>query len=651
MNHTFLSASITYEISSSSAGVLTTKSCMKKDKVIFDSPSSHIFMPKMDRLEGFKKLKRWFEVHVTKRRLFLVIVIFGFLLYVGPGAARWFSGPRKVVDDVVERCMEDRLTSFYSDALEYDANIVHSPPHDSEHAYLPYVGNGMFGIPIKFESSILIRNGRTLSLTVPIRPLVTVSLAGQFSEATVVRYLDGVVYRYQCMRMGLYVKHQYYAHRTIPGLLVQEIKVVNPSDMNLNLEVSQSSPPESWLSTTNTIRLAHGANQVEFKVSEGLVDVGSHEVVAVAAVSSSVPSLLEVKARSHANIVVYSAIAYSTPFSSHEYHAIKQDIERQAVQYMKDALSKTTSTLRHDHAVVWNQLWSTGLRISESLAAGALNGHLINATMYHVLSQSPSPYHAETATSESKAQVMRSLAYTEGCYSSYHTLQAENLWKGLSTLSEINDVVSRWILTLEKQGCHSLVKAGALGVAQAMVLSFGGLRFSKQHLEFNIHPKDLHRDLDFRRLSYGNSSHVNISVVVQEDNHAVLYVALDRSDKNYYACDGGCLDKPVQLGPEKIQFPVKLTDPVTAILYVTYDRQHMEDLRHAIHVKEIVEAPALEHHVIALHKHGHHLGGLPNLFWVSIGVLIVVFHLFLFKLIYNEYKGSSDKFRARYGKL
>lgn len=36
-------------------------------------------------------------------------------------------------------------------------------------------------------------------------------------------------------------------------------------------------------------------------------------------------------------------------------------------------------------------------------------------------------------------------------------------------------------------------------------------------------------------------------------------------------------------------FPVKLTDPVTGILYLTYDKQHMEDLKHAIHVKEILE--------------------------------------------------------------
>lgn len=48
------------------------------------------------------------------------------------------------------------------------------------------------------------------------------------------------------------------------------------------------------------------------------------------------------------------------------------------------------------------------------------------------------------------------------------------------------------------QGCHNLVNAGALGVAQAMVLSFGNFRFKNQHLEFNMHPQFLHRDFHFR---------------------------------------------------------------------------------------------------------------------------------------------------------
>lgn len=40
---------------------------------------------------------------------------------------------------------------------------------------------------------------------------------------------------------------------------------------------------------------------------------------------------------------------------------------------------------------------------------------------------------------------------------------------------------------------------------------------------------------------------------------------------------------------EKKKFPVKLTEPLTAILYIASDKEHIEELRHAIHVKEVVE--------------------------------------------------------------
>ena len=84
----------------------------------------------------------------------------------------------------------------------------------------------------------------------------------------------------------------------------------------------------------------------------------------------------------------------------------------------------------------------------------------------------------------------------------------------------------------------------------------------------------MHRDMmSFRRLSYGNATHLNISVHVGEDNKAQIYSALDRSDKNYYACDAGCLDPPVKLINSLLPFPVKKTDPRTAVLYITADKQ------------------------------------------------------------------------------
>ena len=42
------------------------------------------------------------------------------------------------------------------------------------------------------------------------------------------------------------------------------------------------------------------------------------------------------------------------------------------------------------------------------------------------------------------------------------------------------------------------------------------------------------------------------------------------------------------------QFPVKLTEPLTAILYITEDKQHMVELHDALHVKEVAEGKCLK---------------------------------------------------------
>ena len=77
--------------------------------------------------------------------------------------------------------------------------------------------------------------------------------------------------------------------------------------------------------------------------------------------------------------------------------------------------------------------------------------------------------------------------------------------------------------------------------------------------------------------------------MVKDDNKAALLVALDRRDRDYYACDAGCVDPPARLSTQYKQFPVKLTEPLTAILYITADHQHMRELKEAIHVREIAE--------------------------------------------------------------
>lgn len=57
------------------------------------------------------------------------------------------------------------------------------------------------------------------------------------------------------------------------------------------------------------------------------------------------------------------------------------------MQVLKRAVTGNIKRLRTDHSLVWKDLWSSGFFISHSKAESALNGNLINATLYHVLSQ------------------------------------------------------------------------------------------------------------------------------------------------------------------------------------------------------------------------------------------------------------------------
>lgn len=499
-----------------------------------------------------------------------------------------------------------------------------------------------------------------MALSLPFAPIVSIAKNQEtVKEVIVVEYVNGLVNRFQCFD-DYQVKYLYYAHRNYPSVFVQEIQIKNYRNQLVDLNLVLPRIIGDWsVATSQVIKIQHGSKMVDYQVITGYVSqLTNNKITAVSIVYRLIPRVLTLNKRGNTNLNLLTTINYSKPIVKEQYAQQKDVVEKAAIDAMKKVLEEHGTeaagdalfAFRKQHTTVWNSLWQTGFYISPSKAENALNGDKINATIYNVLSHTRAYEFEESITPQRKNQIAHDLTYAEGCYDSYHTLQAENLWKNMRTLEEANVVVQTWMLTLEKQGCHNLIRAGASGIIQSMVLSFGGFRFSNQHLEFNIHPKFLHRDFTFRRLNYGNMTHVNVTIKVREDNKAEIEVALDRSDRNYYACDGGCLDTPIQLGQDRKIFPVKLTEPLTSILYITSDKQHMEDLRHAIHVKEIVEAPAHEHHVIFLHKHGSNLGGLPTFFWIAICAIIVIFHVFLCKLIVKEYCEPPEIKRYRYSK-
>lgn len=614
----------------------------------------------MSRRAGdvLRRINRLADGPMTRKKLVILVLVVIFLcLYAGPTILNWLFGPESTKGHQ-NVCVKNFMNPFETGLNEYDVYVRQeslAAMNSLSHNYVPYVGNGLMGLALEHVPHLNIKHGRTLSLPLYYHPLYVID-DYEIKEFTVAEYKKGIVHRFQCSNSGLQASYQYYAHRTIPSLFVQEIWINNPTSTDKNLRLTTPRVSDWPTSVMQTIKLHQGVDAKEYEVVTGMIPIpDSENVIAAAVVCRKMGNTLRVEARDGLDILILTTVQYSKPIQKSEYASQKDIVEKKAIEEMEKAIALTgdrtaVKKLRENHARVWQGLWYTGFYISDSKAEGIINGDRINATIYAILSQVRSYEHEDNIKASTKSDIMRSLTYSEGCYEGHSTLDAFNLWKPLNSLSNLNTVASIWLLTLEKQGCHNLLKAGASGVNQAMILSFGSLRFSNQHLEYNIHPSKLHRDFLFRRLNYGNMTHVNISVIVQEDNKAAIFVALDRSDKTYYACDAGCLDSPVQLGPYRKYFPVKLTEPLTAILYITADKQHMEDLRHAIHVREVVEAPAHDNHVIALHKHGHSLGGLNPLFWISIIVLIVVFHLFLCRIIMNEFCDNGVSYRRLYNK-
>ncbi|CAG7825676.1 unnamed protein product [Allacma fusca] len=600
-----------------------------------------------------RRLKRYVDVNYSYRKLFLIVVgVFALIWILG---FRLFPSEAPSVQEPAADCLTRKLYRFADESANYDTNIIHNPPLPEEKNYLPYVGNGYLGVGLYEEALISIKpqNGRTLSAALPFRPFVRVSVMDEEfrREAVISQYGRGTVHRQACIEFGhgdsLETLVRYYAHRTYPTVLEQDVTIKNPGPTEAIVEFEQlgwtGDPP---FTTGDVKKIQQGDEELSYLLGSGVIEINK-KLIGVAIVYKKVPNALTVKAKSSKSIRFITVVNYAYLSNRKEFETVQVNLMNKSEQELKRALSHSMQKFQDRHETAWQDLWSTGFYISPSRAINALNGDKINATMYYVLSQVRDPLHEVDVLPTQVTETKAVLSYSEGCYGGHHTLQAPSLWSNLETQSDVLSVTNLWLLTLEKLGCHNLLRAGAPGVMQGMVLSFGALKFSNQHLEFNTEPKDLHRDYLFRRVWYGNATHVNISVKVEADNKAVLFVALDRSDKDYYACDAGCLDSPIELSTEKKRFPVKVTDPATAVLYITSDRRHIEELRLSIHVKEVIEAPAHENHVISMHKHGSGYGAMSTMFWVSISLLIILFHLFLFHLVYTEYFGSQDKFRTR----
>ncbi|KAI4877460.1 hypothetical protein NFI96_034586, partial [Prochilodus magdalenae] len=530
-------------------------------------------------------------------------------------------------------CLQSDINRWTA-LVDRGEGIVNTPQMKES---VPFVtGNGHFLVDVDSNKLWVTSSSQPGSAPVhqtEFSPIVRWKISGRRSEAQakMLWYRKGSVLSSRCVLLDssqssrdcVIVREEYIAHRSRPNVYLQRVHISNPTDKAVSVEVSMESP---------TFRsVAEKMEDKEFMLSSGKVLTERKDIVLVAVASKRLSMLFQVPAKSeHADNIV-SVIYTSEPIENSMVDDTFSKLREAVKKEMVEVLRANVEDLAQEHQQAWMDLFISG-------------NHTVNTTLYYILSASMAPLLNSGITAEEHDRLESSLNYADHCFSGHATMHAENLWPGrVSSVAQILQLVNLWTLTLQKRGCKVLVAAGAHGLMQGTVLSFGGLQFTENHLQFQADPDVLHNSYSLRGIHY-NKDLINLAVLLDTEGKPFLHVSVKPQEKpvKLYACEAGCMNEPVELTSEVRGhiFPVMVTQPITPLLYISTDLTHLQDLRHTLHVKAIL---AHEDHMAKQYP------GLPFLFWFSVASLITLFHLFLFKLIYNEYCGPGAKplFRSK----
>ncbi|XP_048374886.1 uncharacterized protein KIAA2013 homolog [Sphaerodactylus townsendi] len=481
--------------------------------------------------------------------------------------------------------------------------------------------------------------------------------------AAAVMLRDGAVHRARCVHMGpaasdgaarecVAVREEVLAHRGRPHLYLQRLAIVNPTERQVAFEVSG---PLSAASLTlggggaktgsKFVTSVEKVGDRQFLLSSGRVlQPDGAKVVLVVVAAKKLVTRVQVVPKSQFEETLVSVVHTSEPIDVSQLDETFSKLREAAKREMLEVLRVRVEDLLQEHRKAWADLFISGVEMRKITDAHTPSSKTVNMTLYYVLSTTPAPLLEPLISSEEKEKMGATLNYADHCFSGHATMHAETLWPAhLPSVSQVLQLSDLWKLTLQKRGCRGLLAAGAHGLMQGMVLSFGGLQFTENHLQFQADPDVLHNSYSLRGIHY-NKDLINLAVLLDADGKPFLHVSVKFQEKpvQLYACEGGCSNEPVELTSELRghTFPVMVTQPITPLLYISTDLVHLQDLRHTLHLKAIL---AHEEHMAKQYP------GLPFLFWFSVASLITLFHLFLFKLIYNEYCGPGAKplFRSK----
>ena len=106
----------------------------------------------------------------------------------------------------------------------------------------------------------------------------------------------------------------------MPSLLLQDIKVVNPLNRDLLVEVSSKGVRDWGGVTSEVIKLKHGNGDHSYLAHTGTVPVpDSDKVVAICIITLKVAKAMQVKSGMSSTLHIVTALNYTDPISLQDY--------------------------------------------------------------------------------------------------------------------------------------------------------------------------------------------------------------------------------------------------------------------------------------------------------------------------------------------
>ena len=621
-------------------------------------------------------------INAPKGRKVCLAILFGlvFFGYLGP----WVINHGKATQVTVE-CLELALKEYERKYADNEYYILDDPHRETDPEVHPFVGNGNLGFTVNhvYPAGMILRLGSSWTKDVPYRPIVRARLEGLSDQsASIVNYKEGAVERLQCYSVNgacVLISMKTFMHRTRQSLLLQDIRVENKGSSSVTLKLERNGPYYWKGSATSTEILEVEGTPHEYTLSSGKFKApyvrdrtGEYFVAMVIAATNFGKETVIPPGTIHTEQIITVA-KFSQPFlEAHMENDISAELVDKTEEELFSLLHMDFNSFLLEHEEIWAQhIWSSKMWLEPldflqedvpkksqppplpELTQPQLSPHLVVATVYYVLSSVDAPLFMPSTSQATKKEMYSALKMPGSCFNGQPTIFDENLWQVIENTADLSDLVSHWQHTLYKHGCRSLLNLGVTGFTQAMMLSLLGAQFHEYELAFHADPTQIHTKVQIHNLLY-NASFVDIDVDPSADSREIgLSITTSEAIKQssqplmVFACGSGCASEPIELHSERQAVDLKWTEPQTPFLYFSHDRKHLDYMKKSIihykHIRWVDDVPHPEEV-----QHGFNL---PIAFWVVIIGLIFAFHLFLFKLIYQEYctSGSrpSDKFRRK----